>query len=199
MNDRNHYLEKYLLTSSDCVNSIRSDPALLSTITIISKASKDCLEKGGKLLFAGNGGSAADCQHMAGEYVSRFMFDRSALAAIALTTDTSILTAIGNDYGFEDLFSRQLHGLARKGDILYVYSTSGNSPNCLKAISTAKDLGVLTVGMTGARGGKMDEHCDFLIRIPSTSTPHIQEGHIIVGHAICALVEQMIFADHSPN
>lgn len=154
--------------------------------------------KGRQVLFAGNGGSAANCQHMAGEYVSKFMFDRPALPAIALTTDTSILTAIGNDYGFEDLFSRQLHGLANEGDILFVYSTSGNSSNCLKAISTAKELGVITVGMTGSRGGKIEEQCDMLIRVPSTSTPHIQEGHLIIGHAICALVEQAIFADYNP-
>ena len=197
MNDKHKYLTDYLFDSRECVNSLQTDPAILDTVSMVSEACKNCLENGGKLLFAGNGGSAADCQHMAGEYVSRFMFDRPAVPAIALTTDTSILTAIGNDYGFEDLFTRQLHGLARKGDIFFVYSTSGNSSNCLKAISTAKELGVTTVGMTGSRGGEMDEQSDMLIRIPSTSTPHIQEGHLIIGHAICALVEKMIFADRS--
>ena len=199
MQEQHDYLTDYFFDSRECVNSLQTDPAILNTVLTVSEACKNCLENGGKLLFAGNGGSAADCQHMAGEYVSRFIFDRPALPAIAMTTDSSILTAIGNDYGFDDLFSRQLQGLGRKGDIFFVYSTSGNSSNCLKAITTAKELGVTTVGMTGSRGGEMDKRTDMLIRVPSTKTPHIQEGHLIIGHAICALVEKMMFGDSTSN
>ena len=151
------------------------------------------LTGGNKLLFAGNGGSAADCQHMAGEFVSRFMFDRAPLPAVALTTDTSILTAIGNDYGYEQVFSRQVQGLAKAGDVLFVYSTSGNSLNIVKALEAAREMQVATVGLTGVSEGRMAAYCDELLRVPSTCVPRIQEGHLLMGHTICEMVEQRVF------
>ena len=143
--------------------------------------------------MAGNGGSAADAQHIAGEFVSRFAFDRPGLAAIALTTDTSILTAIGNDYGYEKLFSRQVQALGSKGDIFIGYSTSGRSPNVLRAFEEARSKGIVCVGFTGNKGGPMIELCDFLLAVPSDETPKIQEGHLVLGHILCGLVERAMF------
>ena len=187
------FLNGYFDGSRKTVNLLTGDQA---HIDLVKKISEDCvasINAGGKLLFAGNGGSAADSQHMAGEYVSRFLVERPGLPAIALTTDTSILTAIGNDYGFEELFARQIQALGQPGDILFVYSTSGNSGNCLKGIGMARSMDIKIVGMTGMKGGAMDGQCDHLVRVPSDSTPHIQEGHLVIGHAICALVEHIIF------
>jgi len=144
-----------------------------------------------KLLFAGNGGSAADAQHMAGEYISRFLLERPPLRAIALTTDTSVLTAIGNDYGYENVFERQVIALGEPGDILFLYSTSGNSENILKAASVGKDLGLLVIGFTGSTGGRLKKSCNYNIAIPSDSTPRVQEMHLLVGHLICQEVERL--------
>lgn len=146
-----------------------------------------------KLLLAGNGGSAADSQHIAGEFVNRFYFDREGLPAIALTTDTSVLTAIGNDYSFDILFSRQLSSLGNKGDVFWALSTSGNSENILKALAECRNRGIISIGFTGAKGGKMAELCDIIIKVPSTETPRIQEMHILLSHIICALVEKEMF------
>ena len=187
------FLKDYLDESSKSVSNMVSDPTLLSLLFKIANECLNRLQTGNKLLFAGNGGSAADCQHMAGEYVSRFLIDRNGLPAIALTTDTSILTAIGNDYGYEMVFSRQIEALGRKGDLLFAYSTSGNSQNILKAVETAKKMGISVVGMTGLNRGKLDTMCDFIFKTPSKRTPQIQEGHLIAGHAICALVEKQFF------
>ena len=187
------FLKDYLDESSQFVLNMVSDPTLLSLLFEIANECLNRLQTGNKLLFVGNGGSAADCQHMAGEYVSRFLIDRNGLPAIALTTDTSILTAIGNDYGYEMVFSRQIEALGRKGDLLFAYSTSGNSQNILKAIETAKKMGIFVVGMTGLNRGKLDTMCDFIFKTPSKRTPQIQEGHLIAGHAICALVEKQFF------
>ena len=187
------FLKDYLDESSQCVLNMVSDPTLLSLLFEIANECLNRLQTGNKLLFVGNGGSAADCQHMAGEYVSRFLIDRNGLPAIALTTDTSILTAIGNDYGYEMVFSRQIEALGRKGDLLFAYSTSGNSQNILKAVETAKKMGISVVGMTGLNRGKLDTMCDFIFKTPSKRTPQIQEGHLIAGHAICALVEKQFF------
>ena len=187
------FLKDYLDESSQCVLNMVSDPTLLSLLFEIANECLNRLQTGNKLLFAGNGGSAADCQHMAGEYVSRFLIDRNGLPAIALTTDTTILTAIGNDYGYEMVFSRQIETLGRKGDLLFAYSTSGNSQNILKAVETAKKMGISVVGMTGLNRGKLDTMCDFIFKTPSMRTPQIQEGHLIAGHAICALVEKQFF------
>ncbi len=187
------FLKDYLDESSKCVLNMVSDPTLLSLLFEIANECLNRLQTGNKLLFVGNGGSAADCQHMAGEYVSRFLIERNGLPAIALTTDTSILTAIGNDYGYEMVFSRQIEALGRKGDLLFAYSTSGNSQNILKAVETAKKMGISVVGMTGLNRGKLDTMCDFIFKTPSMRTPQIQEGHLIAGHAICALVEKQFF------
>ena len=189
----NDFIQRYIKDSTASLSKMSSDTQLMSEVTNIADECVSRLQKGKKLLFAGNGGSAADCQHMAGEYVSRFLFDRDGLPAIALTTDSSILTAIGNDYGFKNLFSRQVEALGASGDLLFCYSTSGNSENILKAIEAAKKMDICVAGMTGFNKGKMDDMCDYLIQIPSSHTPNIQEGHLIAGHAICCAVEQQIF------
>jgi len=163
---------------------------------LIQEVSLKCVEvykNGNKTLIAGNGGSAADAQHIAGEFVSRFYFDRPGLASIALTTDTSILTAIGNDYGYEKLFSRQVQANGVKGDIFIGISTSGTSANVVEALKECKEKGIITVGLTGASGGKMAELCDYCIKVPSNETPRVQEAHILIGHIICAVVEEAIF------
>jgi D-sedoheptulose 7-phosphate isomerase len=171
-----------------------ADASFQTRLTGVVEMVVQALVNGNKLLFAGNGGSAADCQHMAGEFVSRFMFDRNPLPAVALTTDTSILTAIANDYGYEQAFSRQVQGVAKAGDVLFAYSTSGNSPNIVKALQVARELQVATVGLTGASEGRMAPYCDQLLRVPSSCVPRIQEGHLLMGHTICEMVEQRVFA-----
>ena len=170
-----------------------ADTELQDTVAAAALACVAALNAGGKVLFCGNGGSAADAQHLAGEFVSRFNYDRPALGAIALTTDTSVLTAIGNDYGYERVFERQVLGLGRKGDVLVGISTSGRSPNVLLALQAARKIGMVTVGMTGNQREKIEQHVDLCIRIPSRQTPKIQEGHIVVGHALCGLVEEQMF------
>ena len=163
---------------------------------LIAKAGQiciDCMKSGNKIMLAGNGGSAADAQHIAGEFVSRFAFDRPGLPAIALTTDSSILTAIGNDYGYGQLFARQIQAHGQAGDVFMAYSTSGNSPNIIEALKEAKPLGVKTIGLTGNRKGKMVKDCDIVFEVPSSDTPKIQEGHALVGHVLCGLVENAMF------
>lgn len=181
--------------------SIATKQALLETepvMTAIAAASERCLEAyrgGNKVLLAGNGGSAADAQHIAAEFVSRFYFDRPALPSMALTTDTSILTAIGNDYGYQKLFRRQLEANGQPGDVFIAISTSGNSPNILEALDACREIGITSVGLTGAGGGSMAARCDLCIKIPSDSTPRIQETHIVVGHTICAYIEEALFGE----
>jgi D-sedoheptulose 7-phosphate isomerase len=155
----------------------------------------DALERGGKVLICGNGGSAADSQHLAAELVSRFRRERGALPAIALTTDTSILTAIANDYEFERVFARQVEALGRPGDVAIGISTSGNSPNVLTAMRTASESGLTTIGFTGDDGGKLRQVVDLCFRAASNATPHIQEVHITAGHAICEVVESRFATD----
>ncbi len=169
------------------------DNSLLASVESAASACVKCIRSGGKILLAGNGGSAADAQHIAAEFVSRFAFDRPGLAAVALTTDTSILTAIGNDYGYEKLFSRQIQALGRAGDVFVGYSTSGQSPNVLQAFATAREAGLICVGFTGNRGGPMRELCHYLLEAPSRDTPKIQEGHSVLGHVLCGLVEREMF------
>lgn len=173
--------------------AMQRDAALCEATAQAAARVVDSLRAGGKLMVCGNGGSAADAQHWAGELVSRFHYDRPGLPAIALTTDTSILTAIGNDYGYERLFARQVEALGRPGDVLFAISTSGRSPNILAALKAARERQIVTVGFTGASGGTMREFCDLCLRVPSDSTPRIQEGHEVLGHAICAMVEAAIF------
>lgn len=150
-------------------------------------------QNNGQVLICGNGGSAADAQHIAAELVGRFKKERKPLPAIALTTDTSILTAIGNDYGFDQIFSRQVQALARAGDIVIGLSTSGNSPNVLLALSKAKELGAKTIGLAGRDGGRLAQEADLCLVVPSDNTPRIQESHITIGHIICQLVEETLF------
>lgn len=186
-------------------DSIRVKSALLADderMADVVRAAQLCvtsLQRDGRILVAGNGGSAADAQHFAGELVSRFYFDRPALAAIALSTDTSILTAIGNDYGYELVFSRQIEANGRAGDVFVAISTSGNSPNILRAIEVAKARGLVVIGLTGDTGGKMASLCDVCLRAPSTSTPRIQECHLVLEHFICAYVEDAIFGEQRPS
>jgi len=151
-------------------------------------------ESGGKVLFCGNGGSAGDAQHLAAELSGRFYLNRKALFAEALHVNTSFLTAVGNDYGYEAVYERAVEAMGRPGDLLFAISTSGNSANILKAIAKAKEIGMKVVGMTGQTGGKMNGHCDFVLKIPSQDTPRIQEGQLALGHIICALVEKQIFS-----
>lgn len=172
---------------------------LQSQLEAAALASIKCLQSGGKILLAGNGGSAADAQHIAGEFVSRFAFDRPGLPAIALTTDTSILTAIGNDYGYEKLFARQVQAHGKKGDVFIGYSTSGKSLNVLQALEEARTQGLTCIGMTGNQSGPMRELCDHLLEVPSSDTPKIQEGHLVLGHILCGLAENAIFEAYNPD
>ncbi len=182
-----------MLEAQQTMAAMHADSALRAALEAASKACIRSLQSGGKILLAGNGGSAADAQHIAGELVSRFAFDRPGLAAVALTTDTSILTAIGNDYGYERLFARQLQALGRRGDVFIAYSTSGRSPNILRALEAAREAGVVTIGFTGNRGGPMGELCDHLLAVPAAETPKIQEGHLVLGHILCGLIESTLF------
>ena len=170
-----------------------SSPGLVSTIAEVSEILVNSFEQGNKALLFGNGGSAADAQHIAAEFVGRFAFDRPALPALALSVNTSCITAIGNDYGFDQIFSRQIEALARPGDVAIGISTSGSSQNVLRAVSVAKDLGLHTVGLTGCKGGELEGSVDYCICVPSDETPRIQECHIMIGHIISELVEQTIF------
>lgn len=188
-----NYIYDQLNESISVQNKILEDQSLIDEIEKASFKCVEILKKGNKILLAGNGGSAADSQHIAGELVSRFAFDRPGLSAVALTTDTSIITAVGNDYGYESLFSRQIQALGNEGDIFLAYSTSGESPNILKALEEAKNNKIVSIGMTGSRKGSMNKLCDFLIEIPSIDTPKIQEGHLVVGHIICGIIEKEIF------
>ena len=186
-------IKAQLTETRGVVDAMLADHTLLARIEAVATACVTALKAGNKLLFMGNGGSAADSQHLAGEMVSRFAFDRPGLPAFALTTDTSVLTAIGNDYGYERLFARQVEAVGKAGDVLFGFSTSGKSPNILLALEKARAMGLVTVGMTGNRGEAITRMVDFSIEIPSPSTPKIQEGHIVSGHIICGVIEEAIF------
>lgn len=192
------YIVNQLAEAQRVMSAMNMDQALLTNLEAASRACIDCFQNGGKILLAGNGGSAADAQHIAGEFVSRFAFDRPGLPAIALTTDTSIITAIGNDYGYEKLFARQIQAHARTGDVFICYSTSGKSANILHALDAAESHGMLSIGLTGNQGGTMRDYCDILLEVPSSDTPKIQEAHLVLGHILCGLVENAIFKAHRP-
>ena len=177
------------------IDLLKADKLLLNSLERICEKCIKSYRNNGKILIAGNGGSAADAQHFAGELVSRFHFDRPALSAIALTTDSSILTAIGNDYGYEDVFARQIQAHGRSGDVFIAISTSGNSSNILKAIQTAKAIGLVVIGLTGRSGGKMKDMCDVCLCAPSDSTPRIQECHLFFEHTLCACIEESLFGE----
>jgi D-sedoheptulose 7-phosphate isomerase len=178
-------------------NSISVKEAVNKTqLTYIEKAAQEiigCLKAGGKLLIFGNGGSAADSQHIAAELVGRFKMDRKALSAIALTTDTSTLTAIANDYGYDAVFSRQVEALGAEGDVALGISTSGNSKNVIDALNKARSMGLRTIALTGDDGGKAKTVADISINVPSRDTPRIQESHIMIGHILCDLIENGVF------
>jgi len=172
-------------------NAVQSSE-LLATTHAIAKTTTDALRAGNKLLLIGNGGSAADAQHIAAEIVGRYKQERPGWAAIALTTDTSALTAIANDYGFEQVFARQVEGLGKRGDVLFALTTSGRSPNILAALRIARDMGITTVGFTGMKGESMRAACDHLVVAPSEDTPVIQQIYMMILHAICDDVEQAL-------
>ena len=183
----------YLRRSRDAVEAAIGDAVFVATIAAIAERIAAALAAGNKVLLAGNGGSAADAQHLAGELIGRFDYDRAPLAAIALTTDTSALTAIANDYGYDRVFERQVRGLGRQGDVLVAISTSGRSPNILKAIAAARAGKLAVIGFTGKDGGDMASRCDLCLCAPAESTPLIQQLHIMAGHIVCGLVEQRLF------
>lgn len=173
-----------------------SDDTLVKTIEDVVTLLLACLKNGHRIWFCGNGGSAADAQHLAAEFSGRFYIDRKALPAEALHCNTSYLTAVANDYGYEHVYARLIEGVASQGDVLIGISTSGNSTNIINAFTKSKEIGVVTVALTGATGGKMG-NADFLINVPSTDTPRIQEMHILIGHIICELTEKTLFTN--PN
>ena len=179
--------------SLDVLERAASDDKFRAALLAIAQSVEKTFRDGGKVMLAGNGGSAADAQHIAGEFLSRLRFDRNPLPAIALTTDSSVLTAVGNDYGYEQVFERQLRGLGRAGDVFIAISTSGKSPNVLAALRAAREIGIATVGFTGAAGGAMRPLCDMVLAAPSDDTPLIQQIHITAAHAICEMVEQRLF------
>lgn len=186
-------IKSYIKSSISTKEQILFDETIVKTIEEIASSIVNAYKNGCKVLTAGNGGSAGDAQHIAGELVSKFFFDRPGLSAFSLATDTSILTAIGNDYGYEKTFSRQIQANAHKGDVFIAISTSGNSKNIIMALEEAKKKGVITVGFVGQKTCEMDKYCDYIIHVPSVSTPTIQESHIMIGHIICALVEETMF------
>lgn len=187
------YIKNHFEESLRVKEQILRDEDLIALIEKVARELIKAYQNGKKTLIAGNGGSAADAQHMAGEFVSRFYFDRPGIASIALTTDTSIITAIGNDYGYEKLFSRQVEAQGVSGDVFIGISTSGNSKNILEALKVCKQKGILSVGFTGASGGAMNELCDYCIKVPSSCTPRIQEAHLVIEHILCAIVEEELF------
>lgn len=189
----NQYVKSHFEDSIQVKNQILQDKALIELIQKVALITTNAYKNGFKTMLAGNGGSAADAQHIAGEFVSRFYFDRPGIPSIALTTDTSILTAIGNDYGYDRLFARQVQAQGVKGDIFIGISTSGNSINIIEALKVCKEKEIISIGLTGQRGGKMADLCDYCIKVPSNCTPRIQESHIVIGHIICAIVEEEIF------
>lgn len=172
---------------------VLADEGLLHQLQRAAEACIESLRSGGRILFMGNGGSAADAQHLAAELVSRFAYDRPGLPGLALTTDTSILTAVGNDYGYRDVFKRQVEAHGRRGDVLVALSTSGKSPNVLEGLRAARPLGIITIALTGAGGADLPSLSDICLCVPSTSTARIQECHILFGHILCGLVEAALF------
>jgi D-sedoheptulose 7-phosphate isomerase len=165
----------------------------LSSVVTVGEAMTKCLHSGNKILFFGNGGSAADAQHLAAELSGRFLKERPSLSGWALTTNSSVLTAIGNDYSFDEVFARQVQGIGSSGDIAFAITTSGNSPNVLRAVQVARDKKLVTVGLTGRNGGKLRAAVDHCICIPSDQTPRVQEAHILTGHILCELIEETLF------
>jgi D-sedoheptulose 7-phosphate isomerase len=187
------FVDAYLDETLASMTAFRTEPHHRQVLIEMADVIVSALQQRRKLLVCGNGGSAGDAQHIAGEFISRLMYDRAPLAAIALTTDTSVITATGNDYGFEYIFERQVLGLGEKGDVLLGITTSGNSQNVLRAFAAARKKNLVCLGFTGARGGSINEVCDLLLKAPSTKTAIIQQIHIVAAHIVCALVERKMF------
>jgi len=187
------YIQTQFREAQQLMTAMMNDHNLISCLSSAAEACTHCLTSGRKILLAGNGGSAADAQHMAGEFVCRFAFDRPGLQAMALTVDSSILTSVGNDLGFENIFARQIQAYGIAGDVFIAYSTSGKSRNIIYALEAAKSKNLICVGMTGNQGGIMRSLCDYLLEVPSGDTPKIQEGHLVLGHILCGLVEKNLF------
>jgi len=189
----NEKIKNIVRQSIICKEVLLSDAAFLKEINNIVDVMSKSLTRGNKILFCGNGGSAADAQHIAAELSGRFYKDRKSLRAEALHTNTSYITAVSNDYSFDEVYSRLIEGSGDKGDILVSLSTSGSSANIINAIKMASNRDMINIGLTGEGGGRMNNNCDFLIRVPSKDTPRIQEAHIMIGHIICELVEEILF------
>mgnify|MGYP006266985729 CR=1 FL=1 len=194
MAERGEKIRSGIAASIALKQQILADDGLQREVAGIVEASVHCFRSGGKLLLCGNGGSAADAQHLAAELSGRYYRDRPPLFAEALHVNTSYLTAVANDYGYERVFARLVKAMGRRGDLLFAFSTSGNSPNILQAISAARKQDMQVVGFTGREGGRMKGQCDWLLRMPSADTPRIQEGHMLLGHMICQLIEEELFA-----
>lgn len=186
-------IREALRQSADLKSAILADDLMLRAIADASSAVSDSLRAGGRVLFCGNGGSAADAQHLAAELSGRFYYDRPPLDGEALHVNTSYLTAVANDYSYDEIYARLVRARARKGDVVIGLSTSGNSGNIIRALEVAREIGAITIGFTGEGGGRMKDICDHLIAVPSKDTPRIQESHITIGHIICELVESSLF------
>ncbi len=191
--DNQSLIRERITSSIQLKQSLLENTALLHTTNKLAEIIVACYNNGGKVLWAGNGGSAADAQHLAAELTGRFYYDRPALSSEALHVNTSYITAVANDYAYDLIYSRLISGIGKKGDVLIGLSTSGNSGNVVNALIKAKEMGITTVGFTGEGGGKMKEHCDLLIDIPSRDTPRIQECHMLLGHTVCEIVETTLF------
>lgn len=187
------FIKEKIKTSIDLKTSLLSNDTLLNTLESVVNESINCYKNDGKVLWCGNGGSAADAQHLAAELSGRFYYDRPPLFSEALHVNTSYTTAVANDYSYDEIYARLVRAMGRKGDILIGLSTSGNSGNVVKALEVANSLGIITVGFTGETGGKMKDLCKYLINIPSKDTPRIQECHMLLGHTYCELVEMKLF------
>ncbi len=190
-----NYIKNQIKKSYETKQAIYENEELINKIIEVSQLCVELYRGSNKTILAGNGGSAADAQHIAAELVGRYGFDRPSIPSLALTTDTSCLTAIGNDYGYDKVFSRQLEGMGQKGDIFIGISTSGNSLNIINAFNSAKEKGITTVALTGRDGGEMAKIADYALVVPSDSTPRIQESHILIGHILCDIIEKEIFGD----
>lgn len=187
------YIQNYINESIDAKKNIFNNESLLSKIEDAAYKIIETYNQNKKVLLAGNGGSAADAQHLAAELVSKFFIERPALNAIALNTNTSVLTSVGNDFSHEYIFARQIEAFATEGDVFIAISTSGNSKNIIKAIQEAKKKGVFVIGLTGEKESEMSKICDIIIKVPSQKTPIVQESHIMIGHIICAIIEEKLF------
>ena len=190
-----NYIKEQITASYETKQKVLADETLVGLIAEVAQKCVEVYRNDKKTLLAGNGGSAADAQHIAAELVGRYGFDRPSISSIALTTDTSNLTAIGNDYGYDKVFSRQLEGVGSEGDLFIGISTSGNSQNIINAFESAKAKGIITVALVGRDGGKMGAMADYALVVPSNDTPRIQESHILIGHILCDIIEKELFGE----